>query len=266
MKHNPYKLLLWFLFIIVVLVNSFRLFIYGFIISFMIVIFDRAFFGTRKRSDTQFLNLFFTLTSFFALCYTFSPFFRMFEFEVSHPKWKQYEVVEIKQHPPHTVFTTFDIIEKRYTPIDVIYKDDKGVLQSYSNEVKHYGLIIPPPFKNEEVIEKELSYIHQRSLNKLVENRSIHVFEHPHKSKLKVFKGSDAFALRHSIGFQIGMIISYIVALILSIRLVFTFKSIPQRFNSTNRRERNTVRILLSILLFVYILIGSTAIHYVKFL
>src|SRR5690554_7665659 len=76
MKYNPFKIILWMLFILVVLLNSVRLFIYGFVISFIIVIIDRAFFGTRKRSDTQFLNLFFTFTLFFAICYTFSPFFR----------------------------------------------------------------------------------------------------------------------------------------------------------------------------------------------
>src|SRR5690606_35890686 len=97
MRYNPYKILLWFLFIIVVLVNSIRLFIYGFVLSFIIVLFDRAFFGTRKRSDTQFLNLFFTLTCIFAFCYTFSPFFRKIEFEISHPKWQQYEIISIEK-------------------------------------------------------------------------------------------------------------------------------------------------------------------------
>lgn len=266
MKHNPYKVLLWILFIIVVLVNSLRLFIYGFVISFIIVIIDRAFFGTRKRSDTQFLNLFFVITTFFAFCYTFSPYFRTLEFEVSHPRWKSYEIISIDKETTQTVYNASEIIEKKYTPILVTYKDASGKLYTIRNEVKHYGLIILPPFLNKEVVEKELNYIHQRSLDKLINKRSIHVFQHPHKPTLKVFKGNDAFALRHSIGFQISMFIIYLLCFVLSAQVLIFNKRFRTTLRGQNLMKHKSIVIILGILAAVYVLLIITAAHYIKFL
>lgn len=247
------------------MVNSIRLFIYGFIISFIIVIFDRAFFGTRKRSDTQFLNLFLTITSILTFCYTFSPFFRMVEFEISHPKWKSYEIIDIQSHSSNTVYSFKNFLEKKYTPITVYYKDHNQKMFSFKNEVKHYGLLIVPPLRDKEALEKELNFIHQRSVDKLIEKQAIHVYEHPHKEKLKVFKGNDAFAIRHSIGFLILQLVCYLLALIGTIHLLKTRRTICQRLFSTVESEKRGFRIFLTTVVAIYIILGTVLIHYMKF-
>ena len=113
----------------------------------MIVIIDRAFFGTRKRSDTQFLNLFFTFTSVFALFYTFSPFFRSLEFKISHPKWQLLQVVSIEKGESKKVSTPFNFLEK-HTPITIKYLDGLNNEQLRNEEIKHYAILgLNPLFK-----------------------------------------------------------------------------------------------------------------------
>ncbi|HLW62108.1 MAG TPA: hypothetical protein VKY33_01790 [Flavobacterium sp.] len=266
MKYSPFKILLWMLFVLVVLLNSFRLFIYGFVISFIIVIIDRAFFGTRKRSDTQFLNLFFTCTLFFAIGYTFSPFFRSLEFEISHPRWTQQTIEEIEKKNTHKVYTPQGFLEKEYTSIEIIYIDKDGTTRQMSEEVKHYAMPMFPILSNKTVLEKELDYIHQRGLNKLIDKKSIHLFKHPHKNKLKVFKGMDAFAVRHSIGSAIVLLVSYLLFVGLTIYVGIRYKTLKQKVNSSKPKDRITLMIITGLLLTVYIITITSLIHYLKFI
>jgi len=264
MKYNPFKVILWILFIVVVLVNSIRLFIYGFVISFIVVIIDRAFFGTRKRSDTQFLNLFFTITSVFALFYTFSPFFRSVEFEISHPRWEQLQIESIERRDTFKVEAQ-GVLEKIYSPIIITYIDKEGVSQKMNAELKHYAMFMLPPLADQKVSEKELDYIHNRGLNKLINKKAIHLFKHPHKDKLKVFKGNDVFAIRHSIGFQIALVISYILFFSLTIFTFIRFNTLKKKANSTNKKERTTVIIIFGLMLLVYAITITSIVHYLKF-
>lgn len=265
MKYNPFKIILWTLFAVFVLLNSLRLFIYGFIISFIIVIIDRAFFGTRTRSDRQFLNLFFTATSILALFYTFSPYFRSFEFRISHPRWQQLEIVSVEKGVSQHVSTSLNMMEKVYTPLEVKYKDEQGKLHVKSEEVKHYAILGFSPVFDNNVIEKELDYIHQRGLNKLIDKKAIHLFQHPSKDKMKVFKGNDAFALRHSIGSQIGLLLVYVLFAGLTVYCIVRLKMLKRLLGSEKWKERKTAYIILSILFFSYIVVGITVIHYMKF-
>ncbi len=265
MKYNPFKIIIWVLFLVLVLLNSLRLFIYGFVISFIIVIIDRAFFGTRKRSDTQFLNLFFGFTSVFALFYTFSPFFRSVEFKISHPKWQSLEVVSIEKKTTQKVSTPFNFLEKEYTSLTVNYLDEYGKVQTKHEEIKHYAILGFEPLFSKKTIEKELDYIHNRSINKLINKKAINLYQHPSKDRMKVFKGNDAFALRHSIGFQIALLISYILFVSLTVYCVYRFKQLVAAFKSTNKKELNTALIILFILLYSYLVVGITVVHYLKF-
>lgn len=266
MKYNPFKIILWMLFILVVLLNSVRLFIYGFVISFIIVIIDRAFFGTRKRSDTQFLNLFFTFTLFFAICYTFSPFFRSLEFEISHPRWTQYTIEEIEKKNTHKVYTSQGLLEKEYTAITITYTDENGTTQQINEKVKHYAMLMFPPLSDKTVLEKELDYIHQRGLNKLIDNKAIHLFKHPHKNKLKVFKGMDVFAVRHSIGSPIVLLVSYLLFAGLTIYVAVRYKTLKQKVNSSKLKDYITLLIIAGLLLTVYAVTITSLIHYLKFM
>ena len=266
MKLNPFKIILWILFLVFVLLNSLRLFIYGFVISFIIVIIDRAFFGTRKRSDHQFLNLFFLFTTVFALFYSFSPFIRSIEFKVSHPKWKSLEIVSIQKGTTQHVHSSFHFLEKVYTPITVTYKADSGVLETRNEELKHYALFALEPLFKQKIVKKELDYIHNRSLNKLIDKKAIHLFQHPSKERMKVFKGNDAFALRHSIGSQIVVLIAYLLFLILTPYSIYHLNRLKQQSKSKEWKDRKTVYIILLILAVSYLIIGVNIVHYLKFI
>ena len=266
MKYNPFKIILWVLFILLVLLNSIRLFIYGFVISFIIVIIDRAFFGTRKRSDTQFLNLFFTFTLFFAVCYTFSPFFRSLEFEISHPRWTQYTIEKIEKNNSHKVYTPQGFLEKEYTSIKITYIDENGTTQQINEEVKHYAMAMFPPFSDQTVLESELEYIHQRGLNKLIGKKAIHLFKHPHKNKWKVFKGMDVFAVRHSIGSAIVLLVSNLLFAGLTIYVALRYKTLKQKIRSSIPKDRITLMIIAGLLLTVYAITIISLIHYLKFM
>ncbi|HUH25379.1 MAG TPA: hypothetical protein VLY87_02015 [Flavobacterium sp.] len=266
MKYNPFKIILWILFALVVSINSIRLFIYGFVISFIIVIIDRAFFGTRKRSDTQFLNLFFVITSTFALFFTFSPFFRTLEFEVSHPRWERLEIQTIEKRSSSKVYTSQGILEKEYTPITIHYLDENGTPAKIGSEVKHYAMLMIPPLANQKALEKELDYIHNRGLNKLLHKKAIHLFKHPHKNTLKVFKGNDAFAVRHSIGSQITLICSYILFFGLALYSVVRIRALRQKVQSTNLKERTTVAIIFGLMVLAAVVTVTSVVHYLKFI
>lgn len=265
MKYNPFKLILWGLFLVFVLLNSLRLFIYGFVISFMIVIIDRAFFGTRKRSDTQFLNLFFTFTSIFALFYTFSPFFRSLEFNISHPKWQLLEVVSIEKSKSTLVSTPFNFLEKAYTPVTIKYVDEAQVTHQIHQEIKHYAILGFDPLFKKETIEKELQFIHNRSLNKLIDKKAVNLYQHPSKERIKMFKGNDGFALRHSIGFQIALLLTYILSIGLTIYCVVCYKKMYISLQSNQTKEQKTAYIILFILMCTYLAVGITVLHYLKF-
>lgn len=265
MKYNPFKIIIWVLFLVFVLLNSVRLFIYGFVISFMIVIIDRAFFGTRKRSDTQFLNLFLTFTSIFTLFYTFSPFFRSIEFKISHPRWQKLEIVSVEKSVTQKVSTPFNFLEKEYTSISVNYIDELGKIQTKGEEIKHYAILGFEPLLSKKTIENELDYIHSRSLNKLINKKAINVYQHPSKDKMKVFKGNDAFALRHSIGFQIALLITYILFISLTVYCIYRFKQLAAAVKSSNIKEQKSAYIILLILLYSYLVVGITVVHYLKF-
>lgn len=266
MKLNPFKIILWILFLVFVLLNSLRLFIYGFVISFIIVIIDRAFFGTRKRSDHQFLNLFFLFTTFFAALYSFSPFIRSVEFNISHPKWKKLEIVSIQKGNTQHVHSSFHFLEKVYTPLNVHYKNDKGTYEVRSEELKHYALFAFEPLFKQKIVKKELDYIHNRSLNKLIDKKAIHLFQHPSKERMKVFKGNDAFALRHSIGSQIVVLIAYLLFLILTPYSIYHLNRLKQQSKSKEWKDRKTVYIILLILAVSYLIIGVNIVHYLKFI
>lgn len=265
MKYNPFKIILWVLFLVFVLLNSLRLFIYGFVISFIIVIIDRAFFGTRKRSDRQFLNLFVTFTAVFALFYTFSPIFRSVEFKISHPRWQKLEIVSITKANSKMVSTPFNFLEKKYTAITVNYLDEHGKIQTKNEEIKHYALVGFEPFFKKSIIEKELNYIHNRSLNKLITKKAFNIYQHPSKEKLKAFKGNDAFALRHSIGFQIALVLSYLLFIGLTLYMLFNFRKLVSVFKSNNAKLQKTTFIFFILLLSSYVVVGITVIHYLKF-
>ncbi len=265
MKYNPFKIIIWVLFLVFVLLNSIRLFIYGFVISFIIVIIDRAFFGTRKRSDTQFLNLFFTFTLLFTICYTFSPFFRSIEFKISHPRWQKLEIVSIEKGSTKKVSTPFNFLEKAYTPVSVNYIDENNVLQTKNEEIKHYAILSFEPLFSKKIIEKELDYIHNRSLNKLIDNKAINLYQHPLKDKMKMFKGNDAFALRHSVGFQIALLLTYMLFVGLTVYCIYHFKKLYAAVNSNNIKEQKTAYIIILILLYTYLVVGITVLHYLKF-
>lgn len=265
MKYNPFKIILWLLFLIFVLLNSVRLFIYGFVISFIIVIIDRAFFGTRKRSDKQFLNLFCTFTLIAAFCYTFSPFFRSFEFKISHPKWTKLEVLSIEKDQTKMVETPLNFLEKIYTPVTIKHKDKDGYILTKKYEIKHYALLGFEPFFAKETIQKELEYIHNRSLNKFITNKAINIYQNPTKDKLKMFKGNDAFALRHSIGFQIAVFVTYLLAIVLTLYSVFNLKKLKIWLQSKHKNEQKTALIILFLLIYSYLAIGLIVIHYLKF-
>ena len=265
MKYNPFKIILWILFLVFVLLNSLRLFIYGFIISFMIVIIDRAFFGTRKRSDHQFLNLFFAFTSIVALFYTFSPFFRSLEFKISHPKWQKLEVLSIQRGSTSNVSTPFNFLEKTYTPVTINYLDVNGKLQSRREEIKHYAILGFEPLFKKQIIEKELDYIHSRSLNKLIDKKAVNLYQHPFKNSIKMFKGNDAFALRHSIGFQIALLITYLLFIGLTIYCVLRYKQLKTAIKSTNIKEQKKAYIILFIVMCTYLVLAITVLHYLKF-
>lgn len=265
MKYNPFKIIIWVLFLVFVLLNSLRLFIYGFVISFIIVIIDRAFFGTRKRSDTQFLNLFFVFTSIFTLFYTFSPFFRSLEFKISHPRWQKLEIVSVEKSATQKVLTPFNFLEKEYTSIAVNYIDEYGKNQTKHEEIKHYAILSFEPLFKKKIIENELDYIHSRSLNKLINNKAINLYQHPSKDKIKIFKGNDAFALRHSIGFQIALLITYILFVALTIYCIYRFKQLINALKSTSIKEQKAAYIIVIILLYSYLIVGITILHYLKF-
>ncbi len=265
MKYNPFKIIIWVLVLVFVLLNSIRLFIYGFVISFIIVIIDRAFFGTRKRSDTQFLNLFLTFTSIFTLFYTFSPFFRSVEFKISHPRWEKLEIVSVDKETSKKVSTSFNFLEKAYTSIRINYLDDKGEFKVKTEEIKHYAILGFEPLIRKDRIEKELDYIHNRSLNKLIDKKAINLYQHPSKEKMKIFKGNDAFALRHSVGFQIALLITYFLFVILNIYCIFKFKQLVTALKSSNTKDQKTAYIILIIVLYSYLVVGITFLHYLKF-
>lgn len=265
MKYNPFKIIIWVLFLVFVLLNSMRLFIYGFVISFIIVIIDRAFFGTRKRSDTQFLNLFFVFTLLFTLGYTFSPFLRSIEFKISHPRWQMLEIVSVDKKATQKVSTPFNFLEKEYTTITINYLDDSGNIQTKQDEIKHYAILGFEPLFRKKTIENELDYIHNRSLNKLINTKSIHLFQHPSKGRMKMFKGNDAFALRHSVGFQIALLITYVLFAALTVYCVFRYQYLKNALKSSNIKEQKAAYIILTILLYTYLVVGITIIHYLKF-
>lgn len=265
MKFNPFKIIICVLFLVFVLLNSVRLFIYGFVISFIIVIIDRAFFGTRKRSDTQFLNLFFVFTSIFTLFYTFSPFFRSVEFKISHPRWEKLEIISVEKIATHKVSAPFNFLEKEYTSIAVNYMGEDGKIQTINEEIKHYAILSFEPLFNKQTVEKELDYIHNRSLNKLINKKAINLYQHPSKDKMKVFKGNDAFALRHSIGFQIALLITYLLVVTLTIYGIYRFKELRNNLKSTEKKEKQATYTILIILLYSYLVVGLTIIHYLKF-
>ncbi|WCM42381.1 hypothetical protein MG290_01555 [Flavobacterium sp. CBA20B-1] len=265
MKYNPFKVILWLLFLTWVLLNSVRLFIYGFVISFIIVIIDRAFFGTRKRSDKQFVNLFCTFTVIAAICYTFSPYFRSLEFKISHPKWNKLEVVSIHKEETRKVSTPLNFLEMIYTPVAIHYVDEKGAEQIKNEKIKHYAIVGVEPFFSKQIIEKELEYIHERSLNKLIDKKAVNLYQHPLKDKMKMFKGNDAFALRHSIGFQIALLLAYLLAITLSIYTIFNYRKLKKHIRSASTKERKTACIILFILLYSYAVVAITIIHYLKF-
>lgn len=266
MKLHPFKIILWLLFAIIVLLNSIRLFIYGFVISFIIVIIDRAFFGTRKRSDRQFQNLFVGLTLFFAICYTFSPFFRFIEFEISHPKWEHLQIVDISKNQSKTVYSYNKMIEKTYTTMQIHYIDTDGASQNIRRELMHYALVPIPFLFQEDIIEKELDFIHQRGVNKLIDKKSIHLYKHPHKNRYKEFTGNDAFAVRHSVGFIITMIITYILSIGLSIYVAFNYKKVIQLLRRFPKIENKLLLMIIVLLMVCYIIVGITIIHYLKFI
>ena len=265
MKYNPFKLILWVLFLVFVLLNSVRLFIYGFVISFMIVIVDRAFFGTRKRSDTQFLNLFFTFTSIFALCYTFSPFIRSLEFKISHPKWQVLEVIAIEKGHTKAVTAPFNFLEKVYTPITIRYIVEDGTAHDIHEEIKHYAILGIDPIFKKEVIEKELDFIHNRSLEKLIDQKAVNLYQHPAKDKIKMFKGNDGFALRHSIGSQIALLLAYLVSFGLTLYCLINCKKLYNSLQTHQTKEQQTTFIILFILMCSYIAVAITVLHYLKF-
>lgn len=265
MKYNPFKLILWGLFLVFVLLNSLRLFIYGFVISFMIVIIDRAFFGTRKRSDTQFLNLFFTFTSIFALFYTFSPFFRSLEFNISHPKWQLLEVVSIEKNKSTIVSTPFNFLEKAYTPVTIKYVDEEQGEHQIHEEIKHYAILGFNPLFKREIIEEELKFIHNRSLNKLIDKKAVNLYQHPSKDRIKMFKGNDGFALRHSIGFQIALLLSYLLSIGLTIYCLARYKKLYASLQTNQIKDQKTTYIILFILMCTYLVAVITVLHYLKF-
>lgn len=265
MKFNPFKIILWLLFVLMVLLNSFRLFIYGFVISFIIVIIDRAFFGTRSRSDTQFLNLFFSITLFFAVCYTFSPFFRSLEFEVSHPKWTQYDIEKIDKHTTKKIYSDRNILKKQQTPVVIHYLDEEGTSQKLDTYFEHYALPMFPPLFNAKVSENELDYIHQRGVNKLVDKQNVHLFKHPHKDLLKVFKGMDAFAVRHSIGSVIVLWGSYILFMGLLVYIIIRFKVIKEKFRINTPKERLALLLISGLFLTSFTITITSVLHYLKF-
>lgn len=253
------------LFLVFVLLNSIRLFIYGFVISFIVVIIDRAFFGTRKRSDHQFLNLFIISTTVFAIFYTFSPFFRSVEFKISHPRWQKLEIVSITKADTRKISTPFNFLEKETTAITVNYLDDHNKNQVKHEEIKHYALVGFEPFFKKETIENELDYIHNRSLNKLINKKAINLYQHPSKEKLKIFKGNDAFALRHSIGFQIALVLAYLLFIGLTIYMFFNYNKFISSLKSNNVKLQKTALIITVLLLSAYVVVGITVVHYSKF-
>lgn len=265
MKYNPFKIILWLLFVLLVLLNSFRLFIYGFVISFIIVIIDRAFFGTRSRSDTQFLNLFFVFTLFFASCYTFSPFFRNLEFEVSHPKWTPYTIEKIDKNDTEKSYNDQNVLKKAETTLLIYYLDEYGESQKINVPVEHYALPMFAPLYNANTSENELNYIHERGLTKLVDKQNVHLFKHPHKDFLKVFKGMDAFAVRHSIGSVIVLWVSYILSLGLFAYIVFKLKTLKEKIKINTPNERLSLLLIFGLFLASFAITLTSVLHYLKF-
>lgn len=264
MKINPFKILLWLLFIVFVAVNSLRLFIYGFVLSFIIVIIDRAFFGTRKRSDTQFLNLFFAFTTLFSLGYSVSPYLRSLEFHISHPKWTKLEIVSINKGTTHYVSSNYHL-EKVYTPLKIHFIDKNGNSFIKHDEIKHYAIPKLPPFSSDVVLKKELNYIHQRGLEKLMDKYSVSLYEHPYKDKIKTFKGIDGFALRHSIGSQISIFLAYCITFVLGVYCVSRSTRIKNHLINGDKRNKINALIVLGILLSAITITVITVIHYFKF-
>lgn len=265
MKYNPFKIILWLLFVLLVLLNSFRLFIYGFVISFIIVIIDRAFFGTRSRSDTQFLNLFFAFTLFFAVCYTFSPFFRNLEFEVSHPKWTPYTIEKVDKNSTEEVYNNQNVLKKAETVVVIYYLDEYGTSQKLKVSVKHYALPMFAPLYNSKSSENELNYIHKRGLDKLVDKQNVHLFKHPHKDFLKVFKGMDAFAVRHSIGSVIVLWVSYILCAGLLAYVIFKFRTLKEKMKINTPNERLSLLLIFGLFLASFTITITSVLHYLKF-
>jgi len=204
-------------------------------------------------------------TSIFALCYTFSPYFRALEFKISHPKWQKLEIVSIESSPTQKVTAPFNFLEKEYTAIKVVYKNDAGDIQTKNEEIKHYALVGFEPLFNKSIIETELDYIHKRSLGKLINNKAINLYQHPSKDKLKVFKGNDAFALRHSFGFQIALLIAYLSFVSLSFYCIFKYNVICKNLKSSNTNEKQSAYVVLLILLYSSLVVTITIIHYLKF-
>ena len=115
-----------------------------------------------------------------------------------------------------------------------------GKAQTKDEEIKHYAILGFEPLFSKKTIENELDYIHSRSLNKLINKKAINVYQHPSKDKMKVFKGNDAFALRHSIGFQIALLITYILFVSLTVYCIYRFKQLAAAVKSSNIKEQKS--------------------------
>lgn len=263
-KLTPYRVALLVLLIIIIALNSVRLFLYGFIISFMIVILDRAFFNKRKKSDYQFYNLFVVITFALSLFYTFSPVFRYWEFKISHPKWKDLEIVSVQAQPFH-VKQIDQQISSITSPIVVTYKDSKQTQKTVQDSLSHYSLYIPFSLGYEQTLKDELLFIHNRSLDNMVKKKEIHLFENPRNHTIKTFYGSDVFALRHSRWFHFALYLLFGLFVFTFLNLVFRFKTIMGNLKDANEYKRFGGIIYISLFLLTLVLNVLLVIHYLRF-
>lgn len=263
-KRVPYRVALLVLLGIIIALNSVRLFLYGFIISFMIVIIDRAFFGNRKKSDYQFYNLFVVLTFIFSIAYTFSPAFRYFEFEISHPKWKKFEIVAIQKGTDRFYFVD-DQLSSVATPIKVSYIETTNKVKVHNDTVRHYALYFPFSLGYEQTMKEELEYIHSRSMNNLMQKKGFHLFQNPRNQTMRTFFGNDAFALRHSRWFHIGLYMLFGLFIFTLFQLAFRFRTIIRNIKSTQTNKKIGGIIYISIFVLTLFLNVFLVIHYLRF-
>ncbi|MEG1377384.1 MAG: hypothetical protein RSC81_09930, partial [Myroides sp.] len=70
---------------------------------------------------------------------------------------------------------------------------------------------------------------------------------------------------RHSIGFQIALLITYILFVSLTVYCIYRFRQLAAAVKSSNIKEQKSAYIILLILLYSYLVVCITVIHYLKF-